>query len=64
MTTAKKLKQLNELLIDAYIDKLSSGSLGNNELGGIVTLLKNNKVVEEKKEHSESDLIDELIEEV
>jgi hypothetical protein len=61
MTVEQKLEQLNELLIDACIENLSSGKIKPNDLGAIVTLLKNNKVVAEKREHSEADLIDGLI---
>lgn len=65
-TTGKSLRQklemLNELLVDECINNLSTGKTKPNDLGAIVTLLKNNKVVEEKREVSESDLIDELIE--
>jgi hypothetical protein len=62
MTLRQKLETLNELLVDACIDNLQSGYIKPNDLGAIVTLLKNNKVVEEAREHSESDLIDSLIE--
>lgn len=62
MTLRQKLETLNELLVDACIDNLQSGYIKPNDLGAIVTLLKNNKVVEEKRELSESDLIDSLIE--
>lgn len=61
-TLRAKLERLNELLVDACIENIEGGQLRPNDLGAIVTLLKNNKVVEEKREISESDLIDELIE--
>lgn len=61
-TLRQKLEILNELLVDECIDNLSSGKMKPNDLGAIVTLLKNNKVVEEKREESESDVIDSLIE--
>lgn len=61
MTLRQKLETLNELLVDACIDNLQSGYIKPNDLGAIVTLLKNNKVVEEAREHSEADLIDSLI---
>ena len=61
-TLRAKLERLNELLVDACIENIEGGQLRPNDLGAIVTLLKNNKVVEEKRELSESDLIDELIE--
>lgn len=61
MNLRQKLETLNELLVDACIDNLQSKMIKPNDLGAIVTLLKNNKVVEEKREHSESDLIDSLV---
>lgn len=65
-TTGKSLRQklemLNELLVDECIGNLSTGKTKPNDLGAIVTLLKNNKVVEEKRELSESDIIDDLVE--
>lgn len=62
MSLREKLETLNELLVDACIKNLSSGKIKPNDLGAIVTLLKNNKVVEERREISESDEIDDLIE--
>lgn len=62
MTKAQKLELLDELLMNTYIEVLQEGQLRANDLGAVVTYLKNNKVVQEKKEHSESDLIDSLIE--
>lgn len=62
LTLRQKLETLNELLVDACIENLDSGKIKPNDLGAIVTLLKNNKVVEEKREISEADLIDDLIE--
>jgi methionyl-tRNA formyltransferase len=56
-----KLESLNELLVDECIKNLASGKIKANDLGAIVTLLKNNKVVEERREESESDVIDGLI---
>ena len=61
LTLRQKLEVLNELLVDTCIDNLSSGFVKPNDLGAIVTLLKNNKVVEEKREESESDIIEDLI---
>jgi hypothetical protein len=61
MTLRQKLETLNELLVDACIDNLQGGQIKPNDLGAIVTLLKNNKVVEEKRELSESDFLDTLI---
>lgn len=63
-TLRQKLEMLNELLVDECIDNLAMGKMKPNDLGAIVTLLKNNKVVEEKRELSESDIIDDLIEDV
>lgn len=60
-TLRQKLEILNELLVDECIDNLSTGKIRPNDLGAIVTLLKNNKVVEEKREESESDIIEDLI---
>lgn len=62
MPLRAKLEMLNELLVDTCIMNMRSGRMKLNDLGSIVTLLKNNKVVEEKREHSESDLIDSLVE--
>jgi hypothetical protein len=62
MTRREKLEKLNDLVIDEAINQLESGEVGLKDLNSIITLLKNNKVVEEKVEHSESDLIDTLIE--
>ena len=62
MTLRQKLEALNELLVDACIENLQSKSIKPNDLGAIVTLLKNNKVVEIEKEITESEIIDSLIE--
>ena len=62
LTKSKKLKMLDDLLLDSYINAMEEGNLKPLELGAVVTYLKNNKEVAEKKEHSESDLIDELVE--
>ena len=56
-----KLERLNELLIDRCIDNLESGKVKPNDLGAIVTLLKNNKVIEERREITESEILDGLI---
>ena len=63
MTLRSKLELLNELLIDTCIDNLNNNRLKPNDLASIVVLLKNNKVVEIEREHSESDLIDSLVSE-
>jgi len=62
MTLRQKLKVLNELVVDSLIEGVSTGMIKPMELQGAITLLKNNKEVEDRKEHSESDLIDSLIE--
>lgn len=62
MPLRAKLEMLNGLLVDTCIMNMSQGQMRMNDLGSIVTLLKNNKVVEEKRELSESDIIDGLIE--
>jgi hypothetical protein len=62
MTLRQKLEILNELVVDSLIEGISSGSIKPMELQGAITLLKNNKVVEDRKEESDSDLIDSLIE--
>lgn len=61
MTLRQKLETLNELLVDACIDNLQSNKLKPNDLASIVTLLKNNKVVELTPIHDEGDLIDSLV---
>lgn len=63
MTLSQKLAKLNELVVDSLIEGIEDGDIKPMELQGAITLLKNNKVVQEKKEHSESELIDELLEE-
>lgn len=63
-TLADKLARLNILVIDSLIEGIESGDIKPMELQGAITLLKNNKVVQEKKEHSESDLLDGLVEEL
>lgn len=62
MTKAQKLKELDSLLLDSYIGAMEDGDLKPLELGAVVTYLKNNKEIAEKKEHSESDLIENLVE--
>jgi len=61
MTLRQKLELLNELLVDTCIENMQNNKMKPNDLGSIVTLLRNNKVVEEKREISESDIIDSLI---
>lgn len=62
LSKSKKLKMLDDLLLDSYINAMEEGNLKPLELGAVVTYLKNNKEVAEKKEHSEADLIDGLVE--
>ena len=61
LTRSQKFEMLQDLVLDSYIDALRTGGIKPMELAPIVTLLKNNKVVQEKQEHSESDLIDDLV---
>lgn len=63
LSKSEKLKLLDDNLLDSYIIAMESGDLKPMELGAVVTYLKNNKEVAEKKEHSESDLIETLVEE-
>ena len=62
LSLRQKLEVLNELLVDSCIANLSTGIIKPNDLGAIVTLLKNNKVIEERRELSESEILDGLIE--
>lgn len=61
MTRREKLELLNDLVIDEAIKQLESGEVNLKDLNSIITLLKNNKVVEEKQEHDEAEVIDNLI---
>ena len=61
LTLRQKLELLNELLVDTCIENLESNKMKPNDLGSIVSLLKNNKVVELTPPHDESDLIDSLV---
>lgn len=61
-TRREKLEQLNDLIIDKAIEELENGELSIKDANGIITLLKNNKVIEEEKVISESDVIDSLVE--
>jgi hypothetical protein len=60
----EKLNKLQDLVIDKYIQALEDNEIDAKDLGSVITLLKNNKVVEDKKIFSESDLIDGLIDEI
>lgn len=58
----KKLDILNDTLVNHYLVALKYGGIKNSELGNIVALLKNNKVVQdEKPKKTEQDEIDELV---
>lgn len=63
MSKSQKLKMLDDKLLDSYIIAMDDGDLKPLELGAVVTYLKNNKEVAEKKEHDEAELIDELVDE-
>jgi len=61
----QKFAILDELVLDSYIVALSVGKISPIELAPIVTYLKNNKVVQDKKEEeSEADIIEDLVDEV
>ncbi len=60
----EKLNKLQDLVIDKYIQALEDDEIDAKDLGSVITLLKNNKVVEDRKIFSESDLIDGLIDEI
>ena len=62
MSKAEKLKKMDNLLLDTYILAMEDGQLKANDLGAVVTYLKNNKEIAEKKEHSEADTIAGLVE--
>ena len=64
MTRREKLEKLNDLLIDKAIKTLENEDVELKDLNPLITLLKNNKVVEENKQTNESDVIDELIEDI
>lgn len=64
MSKSEKLKLMDNLLLDTYIESLEDGQLKANDLGAVVTYLKNNKEIAEKKEHSEADLIAGLVEDI
>ena len=65
MSKMEKLSLLDDLIMDNYIKIMQKGQLKANDLGAVVTYLKNNKVVQEKKaEETESDVIDSILKEV
>ena len=61
MTLSEKLAKLNELVIDSLIEGIEEGDIKPMELQGAITLLKKNKVVQERQEESEADVIDSLV---
>lgn len=48
MTKEQKLALLDDSLLNTYILQMNKGQLKANDLGAVVTYLKNNKVVAEK----------------
>lgn len=62
MSKAEKLRMMDDLLLDTYITTMFDGQLKANDLGAVVTYLKNNKEVAEKKEESIHDEIDSMVE--
>ena len=64
MTRLDKLNLLQDLVLDTYIEALKEGELKAMELAPIVTLLKNNKILEDKKITPESEVIEGLVEEL
>ncbi len=64
MTRGEKFEMLQDLVLNSYIESLENGELKPMELAPIVTLLKNNKVIQEKAaEETESDVIDGIMKE-
>jgi hypothetical protein len=61
LTLAQKLSKLNELVVDNLIEGIENGDIKPMEMQGAITLLKNNKVVQERQEESEADVIDSLV---
>ena len=65
MSKGQKFAELDGLVLDNYIIALTVGKISPIELAPIVTYLKNNKVIQDKKEEeSESDVIKDLVDEV
>lgn len=63
--TKKELLEYAEIeLLRVAAEKLEARELDKGDFGSIATLMKNNKMVEEKKIESESDLIDGLIDDL
>ena len=61
MTRSEKLSKLKDKVID---ELLECEELDSKQMSIIVTLLKDNKVIEEKVSITESDIIDDIIEEL
>jgi len=61
MTRPEKLSKLKDKVID---ELLECEELDSKQMSIIVTLLKDNKVIEEKVNITESDIIDDIIEEL
>jgi len=64
MTRRERLEKLNDLVIDIAIKELEANNVGVKDLNAIITLLKNNKVLDEHKELTESDIVDSLVEDI
>ena len=65
MSKAQKFAYLDTLVLDNYIVALATGGISPIELAPIVTYLKNNKTVQDKKEEeSEADVIEGLIDDL
>ena len=64
MTRRERLEKLNDLVIDTAIEELEAGNVGVKDLNAIITLLKNNKVLDEHRELTESDIVDSLVEDI
>ncbi len=57
-----KFTMLDDCLLDEYLVAAEFGELDVKELSGVASYLKNNNIVQNKKVHSESELIDGLVE--
>lgn len=54
MTRAEKLEMLQDKLLDTYLDALESGDVHYRDLAPMVSLLKQNNVVEQPGDDEES----------
>jgi len=61
LSRREKLERLNDLVIDTAIAQLEAEEVGIKDLGSIITLLKNNSVIDEQKQYSEAEFIDSLV---